>query len=76
MTPRLHFCNLGLQTDADAGPSRGLSRAQLRLSGVLLVDKLCHNLILGTGCERKSTGNIKRLERRAAAASDVCSSGR
>jgi hypothetical protein len=49
MTPRLHFCNLGLQSDADAGTSRGLSHAQLRLSGVFLVDELCHNLILGTG---------------------------
>jgi len=51
MTPRLHFCNLGLQRDADSGTSRVLSRAQLRLSGVFLVDELCHNLILGTGCE-------------------------
>jgi len=60
MTPRLHFCNLGLHSDADAGTSRGLSGAQLRLSGVFLVDELCHNLILGTGGEWESPGNINR----------------
>jgi hypothetical protein len=51
MTPRLQFCNLGLQRDADAGTNRDLSGAQLRLSGVFLVAELCHNLILRTGSE-------------------------